>query len=1109
MNEITNNFTNRFQRSIRIDTDFNDLGIVDTFVSSETSDKTIEKMCEQIKNGQQAFTWTGSYGSGKSSLALILHGSLSHKNNQLYKQSINLIGKKAREAIENTFQNFSQRIVLPIVAGKSNLEDLININLDKHDILSDKKVNLIERLEVLSDSQQVIIFVDELGKYLEYASSVNQDIMFLQNLAELCNRSKGKIIFVGILHQSFSEYSKTSDQSVKDEWKKIQGRFIDIPINVSSEEQINLMSQSLSYDEGTWSSVDKKKHIENFKINLKDKYGWVSLKSLDNLYPLNPITAFLISAISKRAFAQNQRTIFGFLNSVEPHGFKTVYFAEYEKLSFNYSPRHLWDYLYANLDVSISNSPDAHSWITSVDIIEQASSLVDKSGLDILKCISLIQTFGSRTLIQTTKENIYAAFPFETSKQIDDKLNFLLNKKFLLYREISKTFHITETSDFDLDLALKPYIENDEDLNDELLSTIIDLKPIIGKRHYIDTGNFRFLKIVVKTFDNLSKYIETLNFDNNGELIICLPSKNEMKSEVKTDIEKSLRNIDTPLALALPKQANKIIKLFKKLSALELVQKNNEVIKIDKIARKEVATFIDLGKKEIEFLVQNLFFHSEWFVTSYKKNYLKKWQDLDINKPQTLNSEVSNLFDEFFPSAPVIKNELTNKTKVSGNANQAIKVFLKKLISETNKEKLGIEKTPPELTIYKAYIEDQSLHKKIKPSIYELQLPGSKALEFKNMWTDAVKIMTEETDYVNAETLFDIWSKPPYGIKRGAFPIILMLFILTNKDKLAVYHENIFVTEFDDYFVECLMKLTKEFSFTVIDFDQVGENLEQYYKIIKKFNKENINPNRQELTLNIGKALKKIYKSQPDFIKTTKKFKSSQTVDLRDEIGKANDPIDLVLKVLPKIFGEDYKAFEKSLLELQVTYDNFLLEFNRKILKFFKYSSSANDLKELNERALAILKKSGDFSLDPFILQMQTFDNSKHSAERVLLNLLKKNPNNMNDNDMERLQILLSQSVDQFFKVETHAKISKRKYKSTSVSVLYGGYGNKEVHDFNFNLNAKEKRKAKKIAGNIEKAIFETINKNNQTDMFDVNEKIVLGAISEYLSNNIKLIKDG
>ena len=39
MNEMKNNFSNRFQRSIRIDTDFNDLGVVNTFVSSETADK--------------------------------------------------------------------------------------------------------------------------------------------------------------------------------------------------------------------------------------------------------------------------------------------------------------------------------------------------------------------------------------------------------------------------------------------------------------------------------------------------------------------------------------------------------------------------------------------------------------------------------------------------------------------------------------------------------------------------------------------------------------------------------------------------------------------------------------------------------------------------------------------------------------------------------------------------------------------------------------------------------------------------------------------------------------------------------------------------------------
>ena len=56
------------------------------------------------------------------------------------------------------------------------------------------------------------------------------------------------------------------------------------------------------------------------------------------------------------------------------------------------------------------------------------------------------------------------------------------------------------------------------------------------------------------------------------------------------------------------------------------------------------------------------------------------------------------------------------------------------------------------------------------------------------MWSNAIDIMTKSDDYINAEEIFDIWSKPPYGIKRGIFPILLMLFIVTNK-KNYVYQK--------------------------------------------------------------------------------------------------------------------------------------------------------------------------------------------------------------------------------------------------------------------------------------------------------------------------------
>ena len=59
---------NRFQRSIRIDSDFNDIDILESFINSNTANRALEDLCHHISSaGQCSFTWTGPYGSGKSS----------------------------------------------------------------------------------------------------------------------------------------------------------------------------------------------------------------------------------------------------------------------------------------------------------------------------------------------------------------------------------------------------------------------------------------------------------------------------------------------------------------------------------------------------------------------------------------------------------------------------------------------------------------------------------------------------------------------------------------------------------------------------------------------------------------------------------------------------------------------------------------------------------------------------------------------------------------------------------------------------------------------------------------------------------------------------------
>jgi hypothetical protein len=63
----------RFQKAVRVDSDLNNTQALDGYVCSPSATQTLKHMAVQIaETGQGAFTWTGPYGGGKSSLALAL-----------------------------------------------------------------------------------------------------------------------------------------------------------------------------------------------------------------------------------------------------------------------------------------------------------------------------------------------------------------------------------------------------------------------------------------------------------------------------------------------------------------------------------------------------------------------------------------------------------------------------------------------------------------------------------------------------------------------------------------------------------------------------------------------------------------------------------------------------------------------------------------------------------------------------------------------------------------------------------------------------------------------------------------------------------------------------
>lgn len=395
----------RFQRSIRVDTDL-DAAALEGFVCPHGAAESLASMARQVKEaGQGAFTWTGPYGCGKSSLAVALAALLGDP--ALKAAARAAIGAKVATGLQAALDPGSLGwTVLPVVGSRSDAAAAVASALDvavprKRANGRRADVGIVWRLvEAAADPRRagVLVILDEMGKFLEEAAVAGGDVYFFQQLAEAASRSGGRLIVIGILHQAFDDYAHRLGREVRDEWLKIQGRYADIPINVAGEEQVELIARAI---EASGRPVANLAQAEGIAVSIRAQRPATGAdlgRRLDGCWPLHPIVACLLGPLSRRRFGQNQRSVFGFLNSAEPFGFREYLGAEPAAAAQPYGPTRLWDYLRANLEPSILASPDGHRWSLAVEAVERSEAKGGEADhLDLVKAIALIDMFKERS----------------------------------------------------------------------------------------------------------------------------------------------------------------------------------------------------------------------------------------------------------------------------------------------------------------------------------------------------------------------------------------------------------------------------------------------------------------------------------------------------------------------------------------------------------------------------------------------------------------------------------------------------------------------------------------------------------------------------------------
>lgn len=1105
--------TRQFQRAVRLDADFGNIDALKGYICQGTARNVLENTARQVTSTlNRSFTWTGPYGGGKSSLALALCSIVS-PNQKIRSAAFDVLGidRKSGGEISKAFSTSKAGwLVLPVVGYRGSVIDEIFVSLGKYTNvqIKDKGKQTVRQrttqlLQLLADQalqrmeDGVLLVIDELGKFLEASASDGDDIYFYQELADLASRCKGKIIVVGILHQSFEQYANRLSSELRDEWRKIQGRYTDIALVSASDEVVELTGRAISSSHIHPESLLISEQVANSIRHRRPGLDVNFAQSLDRCWPLHPVTAALLGPVSKRRFGQNERSTFGFLASVEARSLKEFLQTTPISAKLMYTPSAYWEYLRTNLEPSILASPDRHRWAQSVEAVERTEQRQKDGDLHIqlVKTIALIDLFRNGSGLVADDVLLNSCILDQDGYPIDERLlasalQDLQRWAVVMYKRHIGSWSITEGSDFDLDAVLSKELGTIDEPNISDLSKLVKLQPILAKRHYCETGTLRWM---VPLMTHSTQIVGGVNHATAvcggnsrilgqssafGAFLLVLPARNQTTRQTLGIIRKiDLHfDIEKPILIGVPKNGEAIRELGRELLAYERIRLTSSELENDAVARRELAARTNDVRSRLEDELRDALLNVQWAndqeaATDSKSNPVR----LASSLPQL----ASILADKVFHKSPQIFSELVNRDLPSSNSIKARKDLLYAMLRAGDQSRLGLVAYPAEAGLYANLLEASGIHRRSEDVMgtptekrfgffAPTEVYGLRGGSFVALWTAATNLVVKDSQMISLVDLYALWQASPFGVRAGVLPILWLAFILANQHCMAVYKDGMFIPELRDVDVDEALQNPSRFAIRHV---QIDENRKQILQGIAS----QLNDLGQHVDLDplqAARSMVGLVYALPQWTLVTNQL-SKRGRAVRDTLTKASDPHKVLFVDLPVLFGdisiEDYLAgLKEALSELLDIYPSMLRKVLQRTLDTLDASMMTNeDINVLQARARTVHGISGNLQLDAFAGRLATMSHDQAAIEGLLGLALNKPPRDWNDRDIDATLIQLAQWALLFRQIEAVSAVQDRAPTRNAIAVVFGAGKQGRTVSESFDVSAAEEAHIETLATKI------------------------------------------
>ncbi|MER9632695.1 ATP-binding protein [Mesorhizobium sp. M0228] len=1086
------NVRRRFQRSVRVDTDIG-ASALEGFICPKSAADSLLSMTRQVtETGQGAFTWTGPYGCGKSTLAVALAALLSKP--ALKVAARNAIGLDTATELEAALD--PRRLgwtVLPVVGSRSDPSTAIAAALDQ--ALPRKRTrgrpskpegNTIARLAEAadrSDSAGLLIIIDEMGKFLEEAAFGGGDVYFFQQLAETASRSGGKLVVIGVLHQAFDDYAHRLSREVRDEWLKIQGRYADIPINVAGEEQVELIARAIEVQVRPPENFERAQGVAEAIRAQRPATGADLGSRLNECWPLHPVVASLLGPLSRRRFGQNQRSVFGFLNSAEPFGFQEYLRSEPVKGAQAYGATQLWDYLRANLEPSILASPDGHRWSLAVDAVERSEAKgADTDHLELVKTIALIDLFKERSGLLPSPSVLMHALPHLSTVKLEACLDDLKDWSVVLFKRHLGAYAVYAGSDFDIDAAVAEVRARLPVIDLARLRSLAMLQPVMAKRHYHLTGALRWFDVDIGAISDGPQRVRDFKPQHGatGLFLLLIGTEAENDAKAKRLWKQSAEAANKwPVAVGWTRDSFMIRELAAELLALEAVRGERSELQGDAIARREVSARIARLSAEVEDRLNHAFEQAQW-------TWSNAGDDTSSMSASTLNAIASDLADRRYSKGPRINNELLNRIKPSSNAIAAQKELLKAMVERWHEPRLGIEGFPAVGGLYVSLLEATGLHlsrpeEPLRSRFVDPPVDGGARLA--PLWA-AAEILFKAAGPTGVEiaTLYAEWRDPPYGVRDGLLPVLAVAFLMSRAGRLAVYLDGAFQPRVSAILVD---RLTQDPSSVRLRWTEASdfhiEVLGAVADLVGEFGGLAGSPTHPE-TIEVARGLVGLVLGLPSWVQRTGRLTPTAT-KVRNLAKLASDPNKFLLDDLPAVFAEGpaltsadasrvISALRGGLSELVDAYPCMLRELEEVMLRemrVVKVTAAAMTL--LHRRAEIIRGLTGNYRLDAFATRLSSYGGELEEIEGIASLAANKPPRDWVDRDIDHARVEIAALAQEFVRAEAFAHVKGREDGRVKMAIFISDPNRPSPIKPDFDIGIGQQREARALADQLEQVL--------------------------------------